>query len=278
MTDLRKKALLGGALSASLLASLQLVGGAGALAAPPKATSARAVHPAVFRSGLWYFRDTLTTGDADSAFRYGNRTDIPVTGDWNGDGARTIGVYRAGFWYLRNSNTTGPADVTLHYGDRGDTPVVGDWDGNGSFTPGVVRGNVWYLRNSNTSGIADVVFRFGDQGDIPMVGDWDGNGTYTPGVYRPSKNPDAVNCVAADGPCYVSDPTWYLRNSNSSGAAFTHFASGYPVAPADWDGDGTTTAGFMDDHARWGVYTHTNGSLDHWFTFGDRGDKPLVWS
>jgi peptidoglycan/xylan/chitin deacetylase (PgdA/CDA1 family) len=64
--------------------------------------------------------------------------------------------------------------------------------------------------------------------DRYVSGDWDGNGTTTPGVVRGN--------------------TWYLRNSNSAGAAdvVLRFGSvGDRVVTGDWNGDGTTTPGVV---------------------------------
>ena len=58
----------------------------------------------------------------DVAFHFGDPGDVPVTGDWNGDGTDTAGLFRNGGWYLRNSTTTGVGDVSFGFGDRGDLP------------------------------------------------------------------------------------------------------------------------------------------------------------
>jgi hypothetical protein len=140
----------------------------------------------VVRGSTWYLRNSNTTGTADIVFDYGNgvpRTgaellavlrspqgrDLPVVGDWNGNGIDTPGVFRAGHWFLRNSNSPGHADIAFEYGDPGDIPVVGDWNGNGVDTPGVVRGTTWHLRNTNTGGHAHSSFDYGDPGDLPLV-------------------------------------------------------------------------------------------------------------
>ena len=70
-------------------------------------------------------RNSNTVGVADLAFGYGLPTDIPVIGDWNGDGIDTVGVYRNGVFYLRNSNTVGVADLAFGYGLP--TDISGDW-------------------------------------------------------------------------------------------------------------------------------------------------------
>ena len=218
-------------------------------------------RPLIVRAGRWYLRNTATSGTADSVFDYGNPTgDLPVTGDWDGNGSVTPGVVRAGTWYLRNANTEGVADVSFAYGNPGDVPVTGDWDGNGSVTPGVVRNSTWYLRNSNTSGVADITFIYGDPGDVPVTGDWDSTGSSSPGVVR--------------------NGTWFLRNANSSGIADATFGYGNPgdiAVPGDWDGNGSTTPGVMRSGNWYIRNSNTSGIADTSFGYGDAGDKPLTW-
>jgi hypothetical protein len=133
------------------------------------ATPGTAETAGVFRRGVFYLKFANTTGVANASFGYGNATDTPVSGDWNGDGITTAGVFRGGTWFLRNTNTTGVADQPpVGYGDVGDVPVVGDWDGNGTTTMGVFRGGLWLLRNDNSGGISTLpTFLFGSAGDQP---------------------------------------------------------------------------------------------------------------
>lgn len=124
----------------------------------------------------------------DHVFRYGADHDIPVAGDWNGDGIRTIGVFRDGQWRI-DSNGDGQSeghDPVLHFGRRGDIPVVGDWDGNGVEELGVYRSGTWILDvNGNRELDAhDTVFEMGGAEDRPVVGDWNGDGIDEPGLYR----------------------------------------------------------------------------------------------
>jgi hypothetical protein len=144
----------------------------------------------------------------DTKSTYGTSGDMPLAGDWNGDGIDNTGVYRPSnrSFYLRNNDNTWVSDHITAYGSVGDIPLVGDWDGNGTDTVGIYRPSDrgFYLRNSNTSSInnADIIVRpYGRAGDIPVVGDWNGDGIDTFGVYRPS------------------DHTYYLRNSNTAGNA-----------------------------------------------------------
>src|SRR5258708_6697095 len=75
----------------------------------------------------WFLRTSPTSGAADISFPYGDPGDLPIVGDWNGDGVDTVGVVRGSTFYLRNSNSAGAADVSFVYGDPGDTVIVGDW-------------------------------------------------------------------------------------------------------------------------------------------------------
>ena len=206
----------------------------------------------------FYLRNSNTSGVADIAFPFGNADDVPLVGDWNGDGRDTVGVHRGNAFYLHNSNAPGAADVTFTFGDPGDIPVVGDWNGDGTDTIGVYRGNAFYLRNSNTSGVADVVLTFGDPGDIPLVGDWNGDGTDTIGVSRGG--------------------TFYLRNTNTSGPAGVSFAYGDPgdvPIVGDWNGDGTDTVGVTRGATFYLRNTNTTGRADVTALFGDPTDVPL---
>ena len=78
--------------------------------------------------------------------RFGLTTDIPVIGDWDGDGYDEIGVFRPkvdGFeqstFYLVTRNWSdlpyevGAADKTIPFGYYpDDIPLAGDWDGDGA--------------------------------------------------------------------------------------------------------------------------------------------------
>jgi len=125
----------------------------------------------------------------DHVFSYGNPKDVPVVGDWNGDGIRTIGIFRDGTWYL-DVNGDGRYDEdndrTVHFGQAGDIPVVGDWNGKSRDQVGVYRQGQWLL-DSNGSGsleASDKAFELGGADDLPVVGDWNGDGTDEPAVYH----------------------------------------------------------------------------------------------
>ena len=223
--------------------------------------------PAVVRGNTWFLRTSLTTGPADVVFAYGDPSDTPLFGDWDGDGDKTPGVVRGNTWYLRNENSVGVADVVFAFGQPGDTFVAGDWNGDRVDTPGVVRGNHWFLRNENTTGIAQVAFDYGNTvGDKPIVGDWDGDGDANPGVVRP---PGCSDC----------NDEWFLRTDNTTGGATIQpFAAGIAApVPGDWNGDRMTTAGWTD-RGVWFLHDANRTGPTSMFTFGNPGDRPLVWS
>jgi len=113
-------------------------------------------------------------GAAEFSFTFGSPGDVPVVGDFDGDGIDTVGLYRSsiGLLYYRNSHTPGIADNTFTFGANGDRPVAGDWDGDGTDTPAVFRPAVpgFLFRNTNTAGAADDRSIWGRSGWLPVSG------------------------------------------------------------------------------------------------------------
>jgi len=128
----------------------------------------------------------------DHVFRYGAGKDIPVAGDWNGDGIRTIGIFRDGTWQLDldGDGRWSRSDVIVQFGQTGDVPVVGDFDGNGVDEIGVYRKGRWMIDSDRNRELTahDRVFELGGANDQPVVGDWDGDGADDPGLYREVEN------------------------------------------------------------------------------------------
>src|SRR5260370_30428281 len=108
---------------------------------------------AVFRNGLWVVdlngNFQWDGPGIDRAMMLGQAGDIPVTGDWNGDGRQKAGIFRNGMWvldYNGNGQWDGPViDRVIMLGQVGYITVVGDWYGSGSGQVGVVRNGLWAL-------------------------------------------------------------------------------------------------------------------------------------
>jgi hypothetical protein len=226
----------------------------------------------------WMLRNTNTSGNPDLTFEFGVAGDIPVVGDWDGNGIDTVGVFRPSTqtWLLRNFNSAGAANVSFAFGTSTSMPVAGDWDGNGTDTVGVYEpaSGVWSLRNSLSAGGADLSFTFTNgSGTIPLTGDWDGNGNdtagYADGSIRALRNFNSGGApnllftfggvsdkpvtgnwdgAAGDSQGFVqaAAPTHNLRNSNTTGAPDLSFSyaltTDTPIA-GDWDGDNVDTVG-----------------------------------
>jgi hypothetical protein len=195
-----------------------------------------------FAAGAWRVSNVnaeqlSTSAAVFASFRWGRSGDLPVVGDWDGDGTQTIGVVRpsaardSNHLLLRNADGS---VLDFWYGRHGDRVLVGDWNGDGIWTPAAVRSGAWSLRNSNSTGAADATVSFGRAGDRYLAGDWDGDGDFTPGVQRAG--------------------TFWLRNSGGSGPSEVQVRFGRPSDhgyAGDWNGDGTWTQGILRAGTRW---------------------------
>jgi hypothetical protein len=126
--------------------------------------------------GLYYW----STGDSN---------EVPVYGDWNGDGRTKMGVYLNGTWMLDydGNGILDGNDKIVYLGGPGYTPVVGDWNGSGTTKIGAYRDGVWLIDyNGNFAWDGpntDKLVFFGGPSYTPVVGDWNGSGTTKIGAY-----------------------------------------------------------------------------------------------
>ncbi len=80
--------------------------------------------------GLFYWRNSLTTGLADGTLIFGNPGDRFVAGDWGTvDAKNTPAVFRPSntTFYFRHTLTQGNADAQFVFGQSGWLPVAGDF-------------------------------------------------------------------------------------------------------------------------------------------------------
>jgi hypothetical protein len=76
-------------------------------------------------------RNTNDSGAPDfEPFAYGGTNWKPVTGDWDSDGADSIGVYSPdAIWYLKNDIAQGEPNITpFAYGVGNWVPTPGEWN------------------------------------------------------------------------------------------------------------------------------------------------------
>ena len=139
----------------------------------------------VFRPsvGGWYFDNGNGSWDGcgvDACFAFGIAGDVPVLGDYDGDGKADIAVYRNGDWYILRSSDGGVTSVG--WGIAQDIPVPADYDGDGKTDIAVYRNGDWFIHRSSDGGVTSV--GWGIAQDIPVPADYDGDGKTDIAVYR----------------------------------------------------------------------------------------------
>ncbi len=247
----------------------------------------------IFRSGFYWLEDVDGNQQWDSppdmAFAFGGVAgDIPITGDWNGDGHTKAGIYRpSNGLFILDSNGDGQFDggdavYNLGVGTQaGDIPVVGDWNGDGRTKVGLFRQGFFWILDYNGNGVfeqgVDKTYAFGGlAGDVPVVGDWTGTGTSKIGLFRL-------------GFYWILDANGNgsLDNINGAGGdlafAYGGIAGDVPVV-GDWNGDGTSKVGVFRQGFFWVLDANGNHAFDGTgsgqdlaFAFGGiSGDKPVV--
>ncbi len=155
-------------------------------------------------SGRW---NGTSGGDIVTApWNWVTASEIPVVGDWDGDGDDEVGFWRPStkrFYLDANGSGSwnGPSggDIVTspwNWVTASEIPVIGDWDGDGDDDVGFWRPSTkrFYLdangngRWNGPSG-GDVVTAASNwvtASEIPITGDWDGDGDGDVGFWRPS--------------------------------------------------------------------------------------------
>ena len=100
----------------------------------------------------WHLRSTAqTAGSTIATIAYGAQPgDVPVPGDWDGDGDDEPGIYRRGTWHFRSTASTAGGTVgNVRYGvSAGDVPLAGNWDADAPDEPAIYRGGEFHLRGT----------------------------------------------------------------------------------------------------------------------------------
>jgi hypothetical protein len=231
---------------------------ANANAAPP-------ADLAVWRpsTGIWYVLGG--PGSQQTFFQWGNGTtnppDIPVPGDYDGDGKTDFAIFRqsTGEWWESLSANGGTS--VPQFGSNGVKPAQADYDGDGKTDSAYMKlddpsspNATFYIRKSSDSSYYSVPF--GLSSDTRAPADYDGDGKADVAVYRSSTH------------------TFYSMNS-SNGAVQTismGAISGSDIVSADYDGDGKADyAVFDSSNGSWFIRQSTTGTISTpgWGTSGD---------
>lgn len=188
--------------------------------------NASAVPPAdlaVWRpsSGTWY----VLGGSGQTTYTWGMSGDIPVQGDFDGDGKTDFTIFRpsTGAWWVTRSSDN--STYTHSLGQSGDLPAPADYDGDGRSDLAVWRPStgVWYIVGSTDGSMQ---FTYGTNGDKPIPADYDGDGKADVALWRDSNY------------------TFYiLPSTTGTSASASYGATGDLPVPADYDFGGESRIG-----------------------------------
>ena len=147
---------------------------------------------------LWTFYFSLPdkrTFALGPSFVFGlpEQYEIPVTGDFNGDGNTDVGLYRPldqNRWFIKYASADGmvysdPLEIGFGITSAYDMPIIGDYNGDRRSDLGLFRtseNGEWHIKYAKNTGYGFddtiITFGFGLMGDFPVGGyedkDYDG--------------------------------------------------------------------------------------------------------
>ncbi len=190
------------------------------------------------------------------AIALGQTGDIPVTGDFDGDGVIDCGTYRPSnaTWTIYYSSIS--SIQTMVFGATNATPVPSDYDGDGVTDLATFSNGSWTVQRSSDGGTFNL--SWGIAGDIPVAGDFDGDGSSDFAIWRPSTG------------------VWWV--SYASGVPYTQRQwglNGDTPFSGDFDGDGKADyAIYRPSNNFWYIIYSSTGTTTS--AFGQTAN-PFYW-
>jgi hypothetical protein len=232
------------------------------------ANAAPPVDFAVWRpsNGVWY----VAAGDGSllAGVQFGANGDVPLPGDYDGDGKTDFCVFRvsggSGIWYIMPSSTG--VYYSVGFGVLNDIPVpAADYDGDGKTDLAVYRQSdtKWHILRSSDQQAMAVQWGVNNNADQPAPADYDGDGKADIAVWR-----------KADQKFYALLSTLNYNSTNHQVITFSSASTtdSKPVS-ADFDGDGKADYAIYNPGATgvWYVRHSSTGQVvsQQWGTTGD---------
>ena len=204
-------------------------------------------------NGVWYI---VNPDGTTTATQWGVDYDIPVPGDYDGDGLADFAVFRpddpatttqdecAGgcVWYVLKSSDGNWQPS--YFGIKDDKPTPADFDGDGITDVAVFRPstNTWHIMRSSDGGYYNL--QFGVSSDVPVPSDYDGDGIDDVAMWSPT------------------NATWSVLNSSSQVTTVQSWGtySDIPVI-GDYDGDGKTDFANWQSNGNWHILLSADGQI-----------------
>jgi len=198
--------------------------------------------------GVWKINEP---GGSSQNIYFGSKYDVPLPGDFDGDGAADPCIFRPseGRWRVQ-----GP-DLSIYWGTHGDIPVPADYNGDGITDVAIFRPRqgVWRIKHTGT-GTTDTIY-FGTQGDIPVPYDYDGDLKADIAIVRPG-----------------ATLLWRIQYSGGGSGSFYYGLEGDAPVPGDWEANSSTIAIWRPSDGSWRIKDH---SVTPIYTWGVAGDIPV---